>query len=190
MKQRLWQVMQADHDLVFDLINRLTGGSGRPHGSLDQHRDIAKQLVSLSSVHEAAEELVVWPEVRKRCAEGDELILEATSQEQKAKWALNELNRVKPGNSEFDECVNTVASEARSHITYEQNQIWPRLADHLSEHDAEHLADRYLAARSKAPTRPHPYTPPLPSVLGSVGALVAGLDRARDSLTGRKVPTP
>lgn len=190
MKQRLWKVMQADHDLVFDLVNALTGGAGRPHGSLDDHREIAKQLVALSSVHEAAEEMVIWPAVRRLCKDGDELVLEATSQEQKAKWTLNELNRIKPGNSEFDECVDTVASEARSHITYEQNQIWPRLADHLSAGEAERLADLYLTARSKAPTRPHPHTPPLPGVLGSLGSFMAGLDRARDTLTGRKVPTP
>lgn len=190
MKRRLWRVMQADHDLVFDLINRLTGGAGEPHGSVEERRETANQLVSLSSVHEAAEELVIWPEVRKRCNEGDDLVLEATSQERQAKRALNELNRIKPGNSEFSECVDTVASEARSHITYEQNQIWPRLADHLTDGEAEHLADLYLAARSKAPTRPHPHTPPLPSVLGSLGVLMAGMDRARDALTGRQVPSP
>lgn len=190
MKQRLWTVMQADHDLVFDLINALTGGAGKPQGSLDEHREIARQLVSLSSVHEAAEELVIWPEVRRRCKDGGELVLEATSQERQAKRALNELNRVKPGNSEFDECVNTVASEARSHITYEQNQIWPPLADQVSDEDAERLAGAYLAARSKAPTRPHPHTPPVPALLGSVGLVMAGMDRARDALTGRKVPNP
>lgn len=96
MRQRLWQVMQADHDLVFDLVKGLTGGAGRPGGTLEQHRDLARRLVALSSVHEAAEELVIWPEVRVRCREGDELILEATSQERQAKRALNELRRIKP----------------------------------------------------------------------------------------------
>lgn len=182
--------MQADHDLVFELLAHLTGGAGRPEGSLDDHRRYAKQLVALFSVHEAAEELVVWPEVRRRCPEGDNLILQATDQEKKAKWAVNELNRVKPGNSEFDECVDTVASHARAHITYEQNQIWPRLSDHLTGEEAAHLANRFVAARKKAPTRPHPHTPPVPSVLGSFGALVARIDRTRDALTGRTVPTP
>jgi hemerythrin superfamily protein len=190
MKQKLWTVMQADHDLVFDLINQLTGGSGQPEGSPEEHRRIARQLVALGSVHEVAEELVIWPEVRRRCKDGDELVLEATSQERQAKRALNELNTINAGTIEFDECVDTVASEARSHITYEQNQVWPRLEDHLSDDDAERLARLYLEARRRAPTRPHPHTPPVPAVLGAVGPFVAGLDRMRDMLTGRKVPAP
>lgn len=48
-------------------------------------------------------------------------------------------------------------------------------------------ADHDLA---EEPTRPHPHTPPNPTVLAAVGPLAARLDRARDALTGRKVPTP
>lgn len=189
MKQALWAAMQADHDLIWDLLNELTGGAGRPDGSPDERRAVALRLVALESVHEAAEQLVVWPAVRRLCPEGTDLVLEATAQERQAKRAVNELNRIKAGNTEFDECVDTVASHARSHITYEQNQIWPRLSDHLSDGDGDRLASMYLAARHRAPTRPHPHTPPLPAILGSVGLVQAGLDRARDALTGREVPT-
>ena len=134
----LWRVMQADHDLVWDLLDQLTGGSGHPHGSPAEHRSIS----------------------------------------------------IKAGNTEFDECVNTVASHARQHITYEQNQIWPRLADHLTDPDADLLAARWVDARRRGPTRPHPHTPPVPWILGTHGYVVARIDRARDALTGRKVPTP
>ena len=186
----LWRVMQADHDLVWDLLDRLTGGSGQPHGSPAEHRSIAKQLVALESAHEAAEELVIWPAVRRLCPDGEDLVFEASSQERQAKRALNELNSMKAGNTEFDECVNTVASHAREHITYEQNQIWPRLADHLTDPDADLLAARWVDARRRGPTRPHPHTPPVPWILGTHGYVVARIDRARDALTGRKVPTP
>jgi hypothetical protein len=188
MKQHLWAVMQADHDLVFELLEMLTGGADRPQGSPEQHRRLARELVALESVHEAAEQIVIWPAVRKRCQNGDELILEATSQEREAKRALNELDRINAGTTEFEACVDTVASHARSHITYEQNQIWLRLDDAITDGDAERLAARYQAARRRAPTRPHAHTPPLPSVLATFGTVMAGFDRARDALTGRQVP--
>lgn len=186
----LWRVMQADHDLVWDLLDQLTGGSGQPHGSPEEHRRVAKELVALESAHEAAEELVIWPAVRRRCPDGEDLVFQASSQERQAKRALNELNSIKAGNTEFDECVNTVAAHARAHITYEQNQIWPRLADHLSSTDADLLAARWVDARRRGPTRPHPHTPPMPAILATHGYIVSRLDRARDALTGRTVPTP
>jgi hemerythrin-like domain-containing protein len=190
MKQDLWKAVQADHDLVWDLLNRLTGGAGSPEGSPDEHRRIAKQLVALESSHEAAEELVLWPVVRRLCEDGEDLVFEASSQERQAKRAINELNHIKAGNIEFDECVNTVASHARSHITYEQNQIWPRLSDHLSDDEAATLLARWVDARRRGPTRPHPHTPPVPAVLGSLGFALARLDHLRDALTGRRVPRP
>jgi len=187
VKQRLWTVMQADHDRVWDLLNRLTGGAGEPDGSPSEHRKVARQLVALESMHETAEQMVIWPAVRRLCPGGDDLILEAVAQEREAKRALNELDRIKAGNTEFDECVDTVASHARSHITYEQNQIWPLLEDSIDEAEAEKLTRAYLSARRSAPTRPHPHTPASPPLLATMGRVVAGLDRARDALTGRKV---
>ena len=81
-----------------------------------------------------------------------------------------------------------MASHARSHITYEQNQIWPRLADQLDEDDNERLARLFVQARSKAPTRPHPHTPPVPAVLVPFGHLMSVVDRSRERLTGRRPP--
>lgn len=190
MIQDLWRVMQADHDLVWELLNQLTGGSGSPAGSPDEHRRLARQLVALESSHEAAEELVIWPAVRRVCPDGDDLVLHAVEQERQAKRTLNELAAIKPGDKEFEECVATVASHARQHISYEQNQIWPRLADHLGAEEADRLTRTWADARRRGPTRPHPHTPPVPGVLATMGFLAARADRLRDRMTGRQVPVP
>lgn len=186
----LWTVVQADHDLVWDLINRLTGGPSYPEGTPLENRRTATELVAVESTHEAAEELVIWPVVRERCRDGDRLVFEALKQERQAKRILNELNRISAGTPEFWESVHSVAAHAREHITFEQNQIWPRLAESLSTGESEQLAGRWLAARRTGPTRPHPHTPPLPKVLGTTGTLIARADRLRDALTGRKPPMP
>lgn len=186
----LWRVMQADHDLVWELLNQLTGGSGSPGASLDEHRRLARRLVALESSHEAAEELVIWPVVRRVCPDGEDLVVRAVGQERQAKRTLNELGAIRPGDKEFEECVATVASHAREHISYEQNQIWPRLADHLGADEADRLTRLWVDARLRGPTRPHPHTPPLPGVLATVGFVAARMDRLRDRLTGRQVPVP
>lgn len=186
----LWTVMRRDHALLWKLINELTGGKGVPSGTAKEHRRVAKQLVAAASAHEAAEELVVWPVVRRLCSDGEALIEAALSQEEDAKSALHELNHISAGNQEFEECLHTLAGLARTHISYEENQIWPRLADELDPATARQLADRFLAARRLAPTRPHPNVPARPGVLGTVGIVAARLDHARDVLTRRRVPSP
>lgn len=185
---RLFHAMQRDHDLAWDLVNRLTGGEGEPaHERTERHR-IAQDLVALESTHEAAEELVVWPAVRLHCPEGDALVDEAILQEGQAKLVLNELRRLSGDSDEFSQCANTAASQFRDHMSYEQNQIWPRLEDHASPEELDRLADAYLRARESGPTRPHPYTPSTPRILGTAGMVLARLDRIRDRVLLRRVP--
>ncbi|HEY3942757.1 MAG TPA: hemerythrin domain-containing protein [Acidimicrobiales bacterium] len=185
----LWRVVDADHDLIWGLLNRLTGGPAAREGTPREHRRTAKLLVAVESAHEAAEELILWPRVR-RCPGGDQLVEQARHQEGEAKRALNELEHISAGNQEFDECVQSLAGMAREHIAYEQNQIWVRLDEQLRGDEPGLLAAEWLAARRTGPTRPHPHVPALPGILGSVGLLVAKADRTRDRLTGRRVPEP
>lgn len=187
---RLWATMQADHDLVWELLNRLTRSHPQYEESAGRRQQTAQQLVALESVHEAAEEQVIWPAVRRHCPDGDDLVDEALTQEHQAKLALNQLRRLGAGSQEFAQCVSTIASHARTHISYEQNQIWPRLADGLADEELDALADRWRSARAAAPTRPHPHTPPVPFLLATAGKVLAGGDRLRDRLSGRTVPGP
>jgi hemerythrin superfamily protein len=186
--QRIFQVMRRDHDLAWELVNRITGGNGEEaHARTERHR-IAQDLVALESTHEAAEELVVWPAVTAHCPEGDELVARAILQEAQAKLVLNELRRLSADSDEFSQCANSVASHFRDHMSYEENQIWPRLEDHASPEELERLAGEYLRARESGPTRPHPYTPSTPQVLRTAGMVLARLDRMRDRVLLRKVP--
>lgn len=190
MNGDLWKVMQADHDLIWAFLNQLTGGSGDPEGTPAKHRMVARMLVALSSSHEAAEEMVIWPAVRRACAGGDELAARGQEQEGRAKRALNELAHIAPGTEEFEACVHTIAGLTRAHITYEQNQIWPGLAGRLSPADAGQLARQWRTARRWGPTRPHPHTPARPFVLATAGVVVSTVDRARDKLARRHLPSP
>lgn len=187
---RLWSVMQADHALVWELLNQLTGGKGDPGGTPRERRRTAMRLVALESVHEVAEEVVVWPAVREHCRDGDQLVVEVLAQERRAKRAVNELAHLSPGTEEFMACVHTIAGLARAHLSYEENQVWPRLADAVRGADLDRMAEQWGIVRRAAPTRPHPHTPPDHRLLAAVGPLVGRVDRARDLLVGRQVPTP
>jgi hemerythrin-like domain-containing protein len=190
MNGTLWDLLQADHDTIWDLLDRITGGSGEPPHDPKEQRSLAQQLVRVQSAHEFAEELVVLPLVRRLVKDGDEIADEALQQECLLKRALNELYHLSAGTTEFEECVNTVAAENRNHLTYEQNQVWPRLADVLGSGQQDQVTRDWAVARHTMPTRPHPHIPADPRVLRTAGVLLGRRDRAADAVRGRRLPNP
>ncbi|WP_142144371.1 hemerythrin domain-containing protein [Streptomyces sp. SLBN-31] len=161
------------------------GGSGTPEPDTGTQRRLARRLVALQSAHEFAEEIVLWPAVLRHCPAGDALVTTALEQERQLKRTLEELAHISPGSQEFTQCVNTLAGLNRTHLTYEENQVWPRLQDGLTARDTVRLARQWSGARRRAPTRPHPRLAARPVVLGTVGLAVAVVDRTRDGLTAR-----
>ncbi|WP_225840223.1 hemerythrin domain-containing protein [Streptomyces sp. NK08204] len=183
---RLWSLMQDDHDAIRGVLDDLTGGSSTTEPDVGEQRRLARGLVALQSAHEITEELVIWPAVRALCPDGDSLVATALAQEHETKRALHELAHLSPGSQEFTQCVNTVAGLNRTHLSYEQNQIWPRLDDRLTARDAARLARRWEAARARTPTRPHPHLPARPAVLGTVGVAAGAVERLRDTVGRRR----
>jgi iron-sulfur cluster repair protein YtfE (RIC family) len=178
----VFSLLAGDHDRIFALCNELTGASALPSDKPKQRKAIADELVMELSRHEVAEEMLVWPAVRERVGDGEQICAIALDQEKAAKRALNELVRTSPGNEEFDTLTNTVAAGLREHISYEQNIVWPKLRLALSDSEARQLGAEIERAKRRAPTRPHPHIPPNPALLTRLAPAAAVLDRARNAL--------
>lgn len=187
MSRLLWNSIQEDHDHIWEFVNFLTGGPGDPEGSEQQRRLVALRLVAVGFAHEVAEEVVIWPAVRRFAPGGEEMALDALCSERLAKRVYNEFRHVKPGTLEFEECLKALSGIMRLHTTYEQSQVWPALEGAISAEQADRLARLWRRERRRAPTWPHPHTPPGPSVLTSFGRMVAAVDRARDLVSLRDV---
>jgi len=188
MAERLWPLLQADHDQIWDLLDTISGGASPPPDDTSQQRRLARQLVRLQSAHEFAEERVIVPLVRRHVKDGADLADEVLQQEGVLKRALNELYHLSAGTTEFEECFNTVAGENRNHLTYEQNQVWPRLADALTEPQLTAAERAWTVARRAAPTRPHPHVPARAPVLATLGVALGARDRLADVLRGHRPP--
>lgn len=178
----VFTVLAADHERIFALSNRLTGGASVPQAGPKERKAVAGELVMELSRHEAVEEMLFWPVVRDRADDGAELCAVALEQETTGKRMLNELARTSPGNEEFDTLTHSVAAMLREHISYEQNIVWPRLRLRLSGEEARRLGDQIQRAKRRAPARPHPHVPPRPDLLKRIGPAAALLDKARDAM--------
>lgn len=182
----VFSVLAADHDRIFALSNQLTGGSAVPPDEPKKRKAIADELVMELSRHEVAEEMLLWPAVRERADDGEQMAEIALDQEKNAKRVLNELVHTSPGNEEFDTLANTVAAGLREHISYEQNIVWPKLRLRLSQEEAHRLGAEIEQAERRAPTRPHPHVPPNPHLLKTIAPAAAALDKARNAVLRRR----
>jgi hypothetical protein len=180
----VFAVLAAGHERILALSGRLTGKTGPPAGQKER-KAIANELVIGLSRHEVAEEIVLWPAVRDRADDGEELSAVALEQEATGKRLLNELLKTSAGNEEFDTLTHSVAAMLREHISYEQNIVWPRLRLKLSHEEARQLGAEIERAERRAPGRPHPHVPARPELLKWIAPAAAVLDRARNAMVRR-----
>ena len=185
----VFDVLGHDHVEVKRMLTELekgpTAATGASDDALTLRKKMVQQLVIEESRHEAVEEMYFWPTVRDVLPDGNQLADTATGQEQEAKHVLDRLDKLDAGQPEFEDLVGTFIQAGREHIDFEEGRVWPPLREALTPDQASELGDKLEAAKSTAPTRPHPHTPPSPGVLKTAGPAVAAADRARDAATGR-----
>jgi hypothetical protein len=131
------------------------------------------------SIHEAVEEQLVHPLVRRQLPDGHHLVADVLAQEQESKELLAALEHVRPGTDDHDELARRLFEGVRRHAHTEETLLFPALRLHLGPRERMRLGAMVERAERLAPTRPHPHAPS--SGPGVVGMPVVGvLDRARD----------
>lgn len=183
------EVLSRDHTKVKTILAYLERDPNAANGigpaqSAERGQRVDELIID-ESKHEAVEEEYFWPAVRKHVANGDDLAKKAIEQETEGKKVLQELLKLDARSAGFEPLVAKFTEAAREHIAFEENEVWPKLQAALSSEQAEELGGKLAEAKSKAPTRPHPHTPPKPGVLKTAGAAAAAMDKARDAMTRR-----
>jgi hemerythrin superfamily protein len=185
----VFDILRADHREVEQILAELEGGP-TPANRItpirpEARKQLTEKLVIESSKHETAEEQYFWPIVRDRLPDGNQLADHAIAQETDGKNLLAWLEKLSPGDAEFEGLLSTYIRAAREHIGYEEDVVWPALQEVLTAADAEELGENIAMAKKIAPTRPHPHIPPQPGVLKTAGPAVATADKVRDAMSGR-----
>jgi hemerythrin superfamily protein len=141
-----------------------------------------EELIRLLAVHETAEEEVVYPVVRAQVPNGEALADARTEEEDRAKAALSDLEKVGVDSPEFDAQLQAVEQLVLSHANAEESEVFQRLREAISADELQALASAVEKAEKFAPTHPHPHGPE--SAVGNVllGPFVAIVDRVRDAI--------
>lgn len=190
----LFELVEADHRRIHKLLNELTGDEAVPSWRPGHRKTLAQRLVIEESRHEVTEEQFFWPAVREKAVSGIELRAMGLSQEQRAKRLLKQLDRAagvpegkasEADGDNFTRLLRQAAQALREHMYFEEVEVIPRLRTELNDTMAQGIGSWYEWAHKRAPTRPHPHTPPIPGILRSSGKMVAMTDRVRDFVTRR-----
>ncbi|ORT58367.1 hemerythrin domain-containing protein [Streptomyces sp. CB03238] len=170
-----------DHEEVeelFSTIEELPPGDSRRKQYADQ---VTMELIR----HSVAEEAYLYPAVRKHVPGGDALAEKELADHAAAERIMKELEGCDAGDPQFDVLMNRLMTEIRSHITDEENNLFPRLRDACSAEALDELGDKIRQAKRTAPTRPHPSAPDKPPANKLLAPGVGMVDRLRDAMTGR-----
>jgi hemerythrin-like domain-containing protein len=184
----VFEVLAKDLSEVKQMLAELEAGptaaSGATSDDLSMRKKMVEQLVIEESKHEAVEEMYFWPAVREKLPDGDTLADTAIGQEQEGRKMLGKLDKLDVSHAEFEKLVAKFIEVGRTHIAYEETQVWPSLRNALSAKEASEIGTKIEHGKKTAPTRPHPHMPPSPEALKSAGPPAAAADRVRDT-TGR-----
>ncbi len=170
-------VLKADHRDVEQLFRHFeqAGPSARA-----TKRSLVDKMIKALSIHAAIEEQVLYPWPRDTIEDEESTVLESLEEQHVVKWLLSELEDLDPADERFDAKVAVLTESVRHHVDEEESELFADLRTVATRTELLDLGDALVAAKHRAPTRPHPHgadTPPA-NVIG--GTVNAALDHARE----------
>ncbi|MDQ0585720.1 hemerythrin domain-containing protein [Streptomyces rishiriensis] len=168
---------RRDHADLDAMMNRYLRGQGTTR-ELD---DLWQDIVQLVFSHAFAEETVLWPLLRRVCADGEALTARVEQEHQ----AINELvARIEhsPQDDRRDEWIRQAFALISQDIRDEEDELLPCLRDTQSDRQLQRIGAAWEAVRATAPTHPHPRVSRRPPGNALSGLPLSAFDRVRDLL--------
>jgi hemerythrin-like domain-containing protein len=182
------EMLIEDHseaENMFSTIEHLNGQPRTPE-KLDELRERTNTLILKLVKHSVAEEECLYPMVRERLVNGDEIADTEIAEHALAEETMKQLDGLSPSNLDYAKTVRTLAGQIREHVGTEEARLLPALGGELSQEERLRLGAQLERAKSMAPTHPHPSAPDRPPANKLLGPGVAIVDRVRDLLAGRR----
>ena len=98
-------------------------------------------------------EMYFWPAVRDRLESGSPLADDATGQAQDAKQVLASMDKLGPGDGEFEQLLGKFIMDTREHIDFEESQAWPLMHTARPAEASAELGNKTAEGKKTAPTR-------------------------------------
>lgn len=170
--------LAADHRELEDLFSQI---ESQPVDH-PRRRELAHRLTAELVRHIVAEELHLYPAVRKHVPHGAAMADNELADHARAERMLKELEDLSVDDPRFNDTIAKLKLDVASHVREEEHELFPKLAATLPPETLDELGRLVRRARENAPTRPYPL---LPNTLPANTLLVSGaglVDRVRHPL--------
>jgi hemerythrin superfamily protein len=148
-------------------------------------RDLTDTAISELVRHAVAEEMYVYPAMRKHLPDGEKAVEHDIEEHKELERAMKQLEAVDVSSPEFDAALRQLETLLADHVRDEESEQFPELRRRIPREELAELAGKVQNAKKLAPTRPHPAAPNSELFHKLVGPGVGLVDRLRDKLTGR-----
>jgi hemerythrin superfamily protein len=142
-----------------------------------------RSLLRLLAVHEAVEEELVHPYVKRRVAGAKDAVAERVEEEREVNKMLVALDALGPANPGFEELFTRFRTALLAHADKEESSEFAGIRSATRPAERSAMAAAVRLASTLAPTHPHPGNETATRAL-LVGTPMAMMDRARDLLRG------
>lgn len=158
---------------------------GLAEGASEEAETLARQVVISLVQHSVAEEIYLYPTVRKQLSDGDQLADREVAEHDQAEQTMKRLESLTPSDAGFWPAVHELIREVRQHVREEETELFPQLRAACPDSELRELGTKVEQAEKVAPTRPHPGAPSEGGLLAALAPGTGMVDRIRDALSGR-----
>jgi hemerythrin superfamily protein len=173
-------VLTADHRDVTALIGEIWSVRDPM-----VRRDLTDTAISELVRHAVAEEMYVYPVMRKYLPDGDKAVEHDVEEHKELEQAMKLLEGLEVGGTDFDETLRRLETVLADHVQDEESEQFPELRRRIPRDELVELARKVETAKKLAPTRPHPSAPNSELFHKIAGPGVGLVDRIKDLITGR-----
>ena len=179
-QQDVVDVLSSDHREFLALIAQIQAGR-----DVEERRDLTDTLIAELVRHSVAEEMYVYPAMRKHLPDGDKAVEHDIEEHKELEEAMKQLEDRDVSSAEFEQALRKLEALLADHVQDEEAEQFPELRARIPRDELVELAAKVETAKKLAPTRPHPAAPNSELFHKLVGPGVGLVDRLRDKLSGR-----
>ena len=170
-----------DHDELREMFGKLRGGA-----TGDEREELVREMTVELVKHSVAEEVHLYPLVRKVIDNGDALADSEIAEHAEVEQLLKDLEKLDADDPAYAEKVDKVIDDVSAHATEEETVLFPQLREKCSAEQLHELGDKVRATKKIAPTHPHPHAPDTPPANLIAGPLAGLVDRVRDAFSSAR----
>jgi iron-sulfur cluster repair protein YtfE (RIC family) len=143
-------MLTEDHKQVNAMLNSYDGAG------VEARDRLVHEIIESLTKHTRIEDQILYPFIRAKVPDGDQLMDEADREHQEASDAIAKLSDLSPDDPAFDDAFQSLRDGVRHHVQEEEEEVFPKLTEATDEATLVELGSRLAQAKALSTRAPRP----------------------------------